>query len=98
MLGKAYLWQKKYSDAATEFENVIKTELFDLNPDLTNFGTPDAVAGIEDVFVMRAVNDAATTSPNVTYHGMVMDTAAQIGREAQAWRFPETRQQKVMTT
>lgn len=70
MLGKAYLWQKKYSDAATEFENVIKTELFDLNPDLTNFGTPDAVAGIEDVFVMRAVNDAATTSPNVTYHGM----------------------------
>ena len=70
LLGKAYLWQKKYSDASIEFENVIKTKLFDLNPDLTNFGTPDAVAGIEDVFVMRGINDASTTSPNVTYHGM----------------------------
>ncbi len=28
----------------------------------------------------------------------VMETAAQIGREAEAWRFPETRQQKVATT
>lgn len=33
-----------------------------------------------------------------TWAPRVMDTAAQIGREAQAWRFPETRQQKVMTT
>ncbi len=33
-----------------------------------------------------------------TWAPRVMDTAAKIGREAQAWRFPETRQQKVMTT
>ncbi|MBO9479649.1 IclR family transcriptional regulator [Shimia sp. R11_0] len=33
-----------------------------------------------------------------TWAPHVMETAAQIGREAQAWRFPETRQQKVAST
>jgi DNA-binding IclR family transcriptional regulator len=33
-----------------------------------------------------------------TWAPRVVETAAQIGREAQAWRFPETQQQKVTTT
>jgi DNA-binding IclR family transcriptional regulator len=33
-----------------------------------------------------------------TWAPRVMETAAQIGADAQAWRFPETRQQKVATT
>lgn len=33
-----------------------------------------------------------------TWAPHVMETAAQIGREAQAWRFPETRKQKVAST
>lgn len=33
-----------------------------------------------------------------TWAPRVLETTAQIGSEAQAWRFPETRQQKVTTT
>ncbi len=70
MLGKAYLWQKKYSEAAAAFEKVIGTGLFELQADLTDFGTPDATGSAEDIFVMRGINDSANTAPNITYHGM----------------------------
>lgn len=69
LLGKAYLWQKKYSQAADMFNTVVKTGLFELQADLTNFGTADGVACAEDVFVLRGINDQTNTSPNITYHG-----------------------------
>ena len=70
MLGKAYLWQKKYSEAAAEFEKIINTGLYELQADLTNFGTPDATGSAEDIFIMRGINDSSNTTPNTTYHGM----------------------------
>lgn len=69
LLGKAYLWQKKYSEAAEAFEKVIGTGLFELQSDLTNFGTAEGVASPEDVFVMRAVNDPSNAATNITFHG-----------------------------
>jgi hypothetical protein len=40
MLGKAYIFQKKYTEAANILDEVIESGLYELNPDLSNAGTP----------------------------------------------------------
>lgn len=70
MLGKAQLWQKKYSEAAATFESIISSGKFSLQTDLTNFGTIKGDVSAEDLFCMRGIDDASNSGPNSTYHGM----------------------------
>ena len=70
MLGKAYLWQNKYPEAAASFEDVISSGKFSLQNDLTNFGTIREDVSAEDLFCMRGIDDASQSGPNSTYHGM----------------------------
>ena len=70
MLGKAQLWQKKYSEAASTFDAIISSGKFALQTDLTNFGTIREDVSKEDLFCMRGLDDASNSGPNSTYHGM----------------------------
>lgn len=70
LLGKVYLWQGKYSDAATQFNSIVKTNLYELQADLTNFGTIKGDVSAEDLFCMRGIDDANNSSPNSTWRGM----------------------------
>lgn len=70
MLGKAQLWQNKYSEAAATFDAIINSGKFSLQTDLTNFGTIKGDVCAEDLFCMRGIDDASNSGPNSTYHGM----------------------------
>lgn len=69
MLGKAQLWQNKYSEAAATFDAIINSGKFSLQTDLTNFGTIKGDVTTEDLFCMRGIDDASNSGPNSTYHG-----------------------------
>lgn len=70
LLGKAQLWQKKYAEAASTFDSIISSGKFELQKDLTNFGTIREDVSKEDLFCMRGIDDASNSGPNATYHGM----------------------------
>lgn len=70
LLGKAQLWQKKYAEAASTFDSIIGSGKFELQKDLTNFGTIREDVSKEDLFCMRGIDDASNSGPNSTYHGM----------------------------
>ncbi len=57
LLGKSLVFQKKYADAATVLKEVINSNLYDLNPDLSNIYTPIGVMSQESVFETHALND-----------------------------------------
>lgn len=50
VLGKAYLWQGKYSDAAKEFDNVVDSKLYDLYLDYENVLTMSGKQNCESLF------------------------------------------------
>ncbi|MCR4569807.1 MAG: RagB/SusD family nutrient uptake outer membrane protein [Bacteroidales bacterium] len=70
MLGKAQLWQNKYSEAAATFDQIINSGKFSLQTDLKDFGTIRGDVTAEDLFCMRGIDDASNSGPNATYHGM----------------------------
>lgn len=59
MLGKAYLWQKKYSEAATQFTKVINSNLYELIPDFENLCRQSQDFGKERVWEIVGLNDPA---------------------------------------
>ncbi len=69
LLGKAQLWQDKYSEAAATFDAIINSGKFSLQTDLTNFGTIKGDVCAEDLFCMRGVDDASQSAPNATFRG-----------------------------
>ena len=69
MLGKAQLWQNKYSEAAATFDAIINSGKFSLQTDLTNFGTIKGDVSTEDLFCMRGIDDASNSGPNSTFRG-----------------------------
>jgi hypothetical protein len=64
LLGKAFLFQKKYSEAATMLDNVIKSNLYGLNPDLSNIGTPLGGMTEESLFEVHCLNDRSQSGAN----------------------------------
>lgn len=64
LLGKAFLFQKKYSEAATMLDNVIKSNLYGLNPDLSNIGTPLGGMTEESLFEVNCLNDRSQSGTN----------------------------------
>lgn len=64
MLGKAYLFQKKNPEAAAILNEVIDSKLYDLNPDLSNAGTPLGGMTMESIFEIHCINDPSNNSTN----------------------------------
>lgn len=70
LLGKAQLWQEKYSEAAATFDLIINSGKFSLQANLENFGTIKGDVTEEDLFCMRGIDDASNSGPNSTFRGM----------------------------
>lgn len=64
LLGKAYLFQDKFTDAAKALDTVIDSGLYDLNPDLSNQGTPDGSLSYESLFEINVLNDNTQSGTN----------------------------------
>lgn len=64
MLGKSYLFQEKFQDAAQVLDEVIDSGLYDLNPDLSNQGTPDGPLSYESLFEINSLQDNTQSSNN----------------------------------
>lgn len=64
LLGKAYLFQKKYAEAASMFENVISSNKYGLDTDLSNVGTPLVDVTAEDLMVVHYINDRSQSGTN----------------------------------
>ncbi|MBN1387045.1 MAG: RagB/SusD family nutrient uptake outer membrane protein [Bacteroidales bacterium] len=61
LLGKAYLWQEKYSLAAQQFTAVITSNLYELIPDYENVCRQVQDFGREQVWEVVGLNDPANT-------------------------------------
>lgn len=72
MLGKTYIFQKKYAEAAAMLDNVIASGLYSLNPDLTNAGTPLGVGSIESILEMNQINDISQNATNNSFRWTAM--------------------------
>lgn len=59
LLGKAFLFQKKYDEAASQFDLVINSNEYDLYPDYSKILRPESEYGVESVFEV-----AYTTTKN----------------------------------
>lgn len=62
MLGKVYLWQKKYAEAAAQFDAVINSGKYELIADFENICRAKQDLGKERIFEVIATNDASNTS------------------------------------
>lgn len=72
LLGKAYIFQKKYLEAATMLDNVIKSNLYGLHPDLSCIGTPLASMTEESLFEVNCLNDRSQSSTNNNFRWTFM--------------------------
>lgn len=72
MLGKTYIFQKKYAEAAAMLDNVINSGLYALNPDLTNMGTPLGVGSVESILEMNQINDISQNATNNNFRWTAM--------------------------
>lgn len=70
MLGKAYLWQKKYAEAASTLGSIVNSKAFSLRADLSVYGTIKEDVSTEDLFCMRGIDDASNSGPNGTFRGI----------------------------
>jgi len=68
MLGKAYLWQKKYAEAATQFDAVINSGKYSLITEFENICRAGQDLGAERIFEAVATNDPA----NSTTQGIII--------------------------
>lgn len=57
LLGKAYLFQKKYSDAASMLNSVVDSKLYELESDLSNVGVPEGNGSKENIFEINTIED-----------------------------------------
>ncbi len=66
MLGKAYLFQKKYTEAAAEFQKVIDSKEYSLYPDFSKITQVDSEFGVESIFEVSQPNNSANISAGET--------------------------------
>jgi starch-binding outer membrane protein, SusD/RagB family len=64
LLGKAYVFQGKYEEAADMLDNVITSGLYELPADLSNIGTPLGNMTNESIFEVNTVNDNSQSATN----------------------------------
>lgn len=64
LLGKTYLFQKKYAEAASMLDNVINSGLYGLNADLTYMGTPQGNMSKESIFEVNCLDDRSQSATN----------------------------------
>ncbi|WP_321373185.1 RagB/SusD family nutrient uptake outer membrane protein [uncultured Draconibacterium sp.] len=64
LLGKAYLFQEKYSEAASMLDNVVNSGLYDLHADLSTAGTPLSNMTEESIFEIHFLNDMSQSETN----------------------------------
>lgn len=67
ILGKAYLWQGKYGDAADVFDEIIDSKLYKLYPDYENIISFNAKQNCESLFETVLISD-----PNNVWNNMNM--------------------------
>ena len=58
LLGKAYLWQKKYAEAAEVFDQIVESELYRLYTDYENVITINGKQNCESMFESVRVSDS----------------------------------------
>ena len=66
LLGKAYLYQKKYDKAIEQFEAVIQSKEYDLCPDFASIFKQEQELGIESIFEISEVSDPANSNESET--------------------------------
>lgn len=64
LLGKAYVFEEKWSEATSMLDNVINSGLYALNPDLSNAGTPAGVMTTESIYEINCINDPSQWNTN----------------------------------
>ncbi|MFB9056186.1 RagB/SusD family nutrient uptake outer membrane protein [Mariniflexile ostreae] len=69
VLGKVYLFQEKYDLAALEFENVIASGAFDLEPDFKNVWNASSENGIESLIELNYVSTESYDWGNFPWGG-----------------------------
>lgn len=77
LLGKTYLFQKKYGDAATMLENVISSGKYALQADFSTIGTPQATISEESLFKIHYVNDNSNSGTNNNMNWVSMGLRAE---------------------
>ncbi len=65
MLGKTYLWQEKYSQAASQFNAVISSGKYALTNDYENLWRSSEDLGTERIFEVISTNDPENTSQQI---------------------------------
>jgi hypothetical protein len=79
LLGKVYLFQKKYTEAAAQFDNVITSNEYDLIPDFSRILRKDQELGKESIFeVMQPMTSYSATN--------VPPTINQVAGERSRWQ------------
>ena len=71
ILGKAYLWQKKYDDAAKTFDKIVESGLYKLYADYENILSYNAKQNCESMFESIKVSDAANVWNNFSMLGVM---------------------------
>lgn len=66
LLGKAYLYQKKYDEAIVQFEDVIQSGEYNLYPDFASVFKKEQELGIESIFEISYVSDPANSNESET--------------------------------
>ena len=66
LLGKAYLWQKKYEEAAAEFDKIIESKLYRLYDDYENVIAFTAKQNCESMFESIKISDPNNVWNNFT--------------------------------
>lgn len=72
LLGKTYVFQGKYSEAASMLDNIIQSDLYDLNADLSNIGTPLGSMSEESIFEINVLNDMSQSGTNNNFRWTFM--------------------------
>ena len=94
ILGKAYLWQKKYDDAAKTFDSIIESGLYRLYADYENVITINAQQNCESMFESVKISDSNNVWNNVSMLGVMthwrtsaMTLASSAGLASTGWGF-----------
>ncbi|WP_163326238.1 RagB/SusD family nutrient uptake outer membrane protein [Draconibacterium mangrovi] len=66
LLGKAYIFQEKYSEAASILDNVVNSGLYGLHTDLSTSGTPLGNMTEESIYEVHYLNDRSQSATNNT--------------------------------
>ncbi len=64
LLGKAFLFQKKYSEAAAMLDNVVNSGLYSLPDDYSLVNVPGGEGSAESVFEIHVLNDPSNSNVN----------------------------------